>query len=240
MSEPSPAPTASSAPPGLQVADLVKEYPTRAEPLRVLDGVGLSLAAGESLAVMGPSGSGKSTLLNVLGTLERPTAGTVRLAGDDPFALDEAALAAFRAKRIGFVFQEHRLLPQLSVLENALLPALALGGAGAEITDRVRGLLERVGLGKRLSHRPAELSGGERQRTAIVRALANRPGLLLADEPTGNLDRKTAESVADLLRELHAEERSLLIVVTHSADLARRFPKRMEMADGKLREMAGV
>jgi len=221
---------------GLTVHNLAKTYPTRGEPLRILAEVNFALAPGESLVVMGPSGSGKSTLLNLVGTLERPDAGTISLDGTDPFTLSEPDLAVFRSKRIGFVFQEHHLLPQCSVLENALLPALAAGGVTPEIEKRVRDLLDRVGLGQRLEHRPAELSGGERQRTAIVRALANGPALLLADEPTGNLDRKTAESVAKLLIELHEAEKTVLIVVTHSPELARMLPRRMELLDGNLRD----
>jgi lipoprotein-releasing system ATP-binding protein len=225
------------AEPMLLVRGVAKDYPTRAEPLRVLAGVSLQLAAGESAAILGPSGCGKSTLLNILGTLERPTAGEVRLEGIDPFALAEPQLAEFRSRRIGFIFQDHHLLPQCSVLENALLPALAAGGADAAVEKRVRGLLDKVGLGGRLDHRPAELSGGERQRTAIVRALANQPRLLLADEPTGNLDRKTADGIAALLLDLHRQEQTVLIIVTHSADLARALPRRMELADGTLRDV---
>jgi lipoprotein-releasing system ATP-binding protein len=229
-----------TTPAGLAVNALVKEYPTRCAPLRILDGTELTLAPGESAAVIGPSGSGKSTLLNIVGTLERPTSGTVRIDGTDAFALPEPELAAFRSRRIGFVFQEHHLLPQLSVLENALLPALAATGAGpdAETEKRVRALLERVGLAGRLDHRPAELSGGERQRTAIVRALCNGPRVLLCDEPTGNLDRKTAESVAALLLELHKEQQTVMIVVTHSAELARALPRRMELSEGRLRDVS--
>ena len=228
-----------TTPAGLAVNALVKEYPTRSAPLRILDGTELALAPGESAAVIGPSGTGKSTLLNIVGTLERPTSGTVRIDGTDAFALPEPELAAFRSKRIGFVFQEHHLLPQLSVLENALLPALAATGAGpdAGTERRVRGLLERVGLAGRLDHRPAELSGGERQRTAIVRALCNGPRLLLCDEPTGNLDRRTAEAVAALLLELHKEQQTVMIVVTHSAELARALPRRMELSEGRLRDV---
>jgi lipoprotein-releasing system ATP-binding protein len=220
----------------LHVRGLTKEYPTRGEPLRVLAGVDLELGRGESIAVMGPSGSGKSTLLNIVGTLERPTAGEVRLAGIDPFALDESRLADFRSRAVGFIFQDHHLLPQCSALENALLPTLAAGGPDDDTVERVRGLLERVGLAGRLDHRPAELSGGERQRTAIVRALANRPTLLLADEPTGNLDRATAGAVAALLLELHAQERTILITVTHSPELAGMLPRRAELVEGRLRD----
>ncbi len=182
---------------------------------------------------MGPSGSGKSTLLHILGTLDTPTAGRVTLDGKDPFALGDRALAAFRSREIGFVFQDHCLLPQCSALENVLVPTLvAAAPAGHEA--RARELLARVGLGDRLDHRPAELSGGEKQRVALARALVLKPRLLLCDEPTGNLDGASAEAVADLLLELHAQERSVLIVVTHSGELAQRFPDRRRLVDGRL------
>jgi lipoprotein-releasing system ATP-binding protein len=219
---------------GLVVANVIKEYPTRAEPLVVLRGASLEVAAGENVAILGPSGSGKSTLLYILGTLERPTGGTISIDGRDPFALDEPALAAFRNSVIGFVFQDHHLLPQCSVLENVLVPTLAGGGATKDAVDRARGLLDRVGLAQRLEHRPAELSGGERQRVAIARAMINRPKLLLADEPTGNLDRTTAAAVAQLLLELPREEQTILVVVTHSLELAGMMGRRMEIDDGKL------
>jgi lipoprotein-releasing system ATP-binding protein len=188
---------------------------------------------------MGPSGSGKSTLLHILGTLDRPTSGTVTLDGQDPFALPERELADFRNRTVGFVFQDHHLLPQCSVLENVLVPTLAGrdGRAGAEAWARE--LLDRVGLLGRLAHRPAELSGGERQRVALARALVRKPRLLLADEPTGNLDRRTAQTVGGLLLELHQAQGTMLVVVTHSAELARAFPMRMEMADGALRPLEG-
>src|SRR5262245_17256943 len=220
--------------PSLTVEHLDKDYPTRAGPLPVLRDINLSLARGQAVAVMGPSGSGKSTLLHVLGTLDEPTRGAVRLEGVDPFALPEPQLADFRNRRIGFVFQDHHLLPQCSVLENVLIPTLVARDGRAEVQERARHLLERVGLGGRLDHRPAELSGGERQRVAVARALIHRPALLLADEPTGNLDRKTAAAVGELLLDLHRQENTILVVVTHSQELAGRLPKRMEMADGKL------
>jgi len=219
----------------LAVRDLSKDYPTRSGPLPILRGVNLALARGESLAVMGPSGSGKSTLLHVLGTLDRPTAGSVTLDGTDPFALPEADLAAFRNRRIGFVFQDHHLLPQCSVLENVLVPTLVSRGTDPVVTEGyARELLKRVGLADRLEHRPAELSGGERQRVAVARALVLKPLLLLADEPTGNLDRNTAQAVGELLLELHRQENTVLVIVTHSPELAKRFPRRAEMTDGTL------
>ncbi|HKD37754.1 MAG TPA: ABC transporter ATP-binding protein [Pirellulales bacterium] len=220
--------------PNLVVTDLTKQFPTRAESLEVLRGASLSLSAGENLAVLGPSGSGKSTLLHIIGTLDRPTSGTVRLDGEDPFVLDEPKLADFRSRRIGFVFQDHHLLPQCSVLENVLLPTIAHRRTSADDESRARALLDRVGLANRLDHRPAELSGGERQRVAVARALIRRPLLLLADEPTGNLDRTTAASVAKLLLELQEQERTMMITVTHSLELAGLFQKRMELDEGKL------
>jgi lipoprotein-releasing system ATP-binding protein len=223
----------------LQVRDLCKDYPTRSGPLSVLRGVSLDLDPGESLAVMGPSGSGKSTLLYILGTLEQPTSGTVRLADRDPFGLPERQLADFRNRHIGFVFQDHHLLPQCSVLENVLIPTLVARDDRATVEAWARELLDRVGLSGRLDHRPAELSGGERQRVAVARALIHRPVLLLADEPTGNLDRNTAQAVGQLLLDLHRQERNILVVVTHSADLARLFPRQAEMLDGTL-QPAGV
>lgn len=201
----------------------------------MLQAVNVSLDRGEALAVMGPSGSGKSTLLHILGTLDRPTVGTVTLDGTDPFTLPENQLASFRNRRIGFVFQDHHLLPQCSVLENVLVPTLiSKDTQPTEVEAYARQLLERVGLGERLDHRPAELSGGERQRVAVARALVLKPVLLLADEPTGNLDRKNAEAVGKLLIELHRQENSILVVVTHSSELARLFPRRAEINDGTL------
>ena len=219
----------------LVVDNVSKEYPTRGGTLSVLRGVSLKLDRGDAVAVMGPSGSGKSTLLHILGTLDRPTGGKVALDGTDPFALGEPELASFRNARIGFVFQDHHLLPQCSVLENVLIPTLVNKTASAKETEEyARQLLDRVGLGGRLDHRPAELSGGERQRVAVARALVLKPTLLLADEPTGNLDRANAHSVGELLMQLHQQERNVLVVVTHSAELAKLFPRRVEMNDGTL------
>jgi lipoprotein-releasing system ATP-binding protein len=221
----------------LVVENLRKEYPTRSGPLSVLAGVSLSAAPGEAVAVLGPSGSGKSTLLHILGTLDRPTAGTVKLDGQDPFALSDRELAAFRNRQIGFVFQDHHLLPQCSVLENVLIPTLVdRDTSAADAEKAARQLLDRVGLSRRLDHRPAELSGGERQRVAVARALVRRPALVLADEPTGNLDRTTAQAVGELLLALPREQYAILITVTHSLDLARSFPRRLEMADGVLKQ----
>ena len=221
------------------MADLVvdkirKEFPTPVEPLVVLREASFSLNAGENAAILGPSGSGKSTLLHIIGTLDQPTAGSIQLDGSDPFTLDEVGLARFRNQRIGFIFQDHHLLPQLSVLENALIPALAVGSPDAKTVDRARELLDRVGLGSRLTHRPAELSGGERQRVGVARALLNQPMLLLADEPTGNLDRTNAQMIGDLLLKLQQEEQARLVAVTHSSELAQLFQQRFEIDDGRL------
>lgn len=218
----------------LSVSDLHKSYPTPAEPLVVLRGITLSIAPGEALAIVGPSGSGKSTLLNILGTLDRPTSGTVRLGQVDPFALSARELSRFRSERIGFVFQDHHLLPQCTALENVLVARLAAGKVRTEDVQRGRDLLARVGLTQRLDHLPAELSGGERQRVAIARGLMNRPGLLLCDEPTGNLDSRNSAAIGQLLRAVASENESMLIVVTHSADLAASLPRQLRMQDGQL------
>lgn len=198
----------------------------------VLRGVDLAVAPGASLAISGPSGCGKSTLLNIIGTLDRPSAGKVSLAGRDLTALSEAELSDVRSRVIGFVFQLHHLLPQCSILENVLVPTLT-GRSPEGAPDRARKLLERVGLGARLGHRPGQLSGGECQRAAVVRALINRPQLLLADEPTGSLDRASAEALAQLLGELNREEGVALVLVTHSPDLARRAGRVLELRDGR-------
>jgi lipoprotein-releasing system ATP-binding protein len=218
---------------GLVATDVRKRYPGPEGDVTVLDGVSIARAPGESLCIMGPSGSGKSTLLAILGALETPTSGTVTLAGEDPQHLSERDLAAFRNRRVGFVFQDHCLLPQLSAIENVLVPTLA-APPDASASARARELLEAVGLGPRLQHRPAQLSGGERQRVALARALVMQPALLLCDEPTGNLDARSAETVGSLLLELHAKLRSVLVVVTHSAALADRFPERATLRDGRL------
>jgi lipoprotein-releasing system ATP-binding protein len=238
-------PSTAAAPPPVAARDLVKTFALGPTTLQVLAGVTLTLRAGETAAITGPSGSGKSTLLHILGTLERPTAGELRLAGEDPFALPERALARLRNERIGFVFQDHHLLPQYTVLENVLLPALAFGRVDAAREARGRGLLERVGLAARAAHRPAELSGGERQRAAIARALLLSPRLLLCDEPTGQLDARSATAIVDLLLELHldgglAGERtgatSALVVVTHNAAVAARLGRRFELREGRCYE----
>ncbi|HYO26012.1 MAG TPA: ABC transporter ATP-binding protein [Lacipirellulaceae bacterium] len=223
--------------PALVARSLAKSYPVTGGELAVLAEASLSLARGESCAVLGPSGSGKSTLLAILGTLERPTSGTFKLDGASPFDFNEAALAAFRSRHIGFVFQEHHLLPQCTVLENVLVPLLAEGSAGSAEVARATELVQRVGLGHRLNHRPAELSGGERQRAAVARALVRHPTLLLADEPTGNLDRTTAAAIVELLLEVQREHDAVLVAVTHSAALAERMQRRFEIDAGRLREI---
>ncbi|MCC7180348.1 MAG: ABC transporter ATP-binding protein [Acidobacteria bacterium] len=219
----------------LTLSSITKDYPTAAGPLRVLDGVSLTLATGEAAVITGPSGSGKSTLLYIAGGLERPTSGTVELDGTNPYALQADALARFRNREVGFVFQDHCLLPQLTVLENTLVPTL-VGDPDPEARDRARVLLTAVGLEPRAHHRPAELSGGEKQRAAIARALIRSPRLLVCDEPTGNLDSQTAETVADVLLRLQARQHTTLLVVTHSTALAGRFERRLAMAGGRLEE----
>lgn len=212
-----------------------KSYPTPRGELPILKGISLSLNRGDAVAIMGPSGSGKSTLLYILGVLDAPTSGTLTLDGQDPFALGEREQAAFRNRRIGFVFQDHSLLPQCSVLENVLAPTLVASSTeGANAPARARELLGQVGLSDRLEHRPGELSGGEKQRAAIARALIRDPQLILCDEPTGNLDRASADTVASLLIDLHRSRNTILVVVTHSAALAERFPLRYEMNGGTL------
>jgi lipoprotein-releasing system ATP-binding protein len=217
----------------LQANRLVKTYPSPAGSLTILADVSLTLDSAVAAAITGPSGSGKSTLLYVLGALEPPTSGTVTLDGQDPYALDAVSLAAFRNRQVGFVFQDHCLLPQCSVLENVLVPTLVVE-RDREAPASAMSLLDEVGLGARVDHRPAELSGGEKQRVAIARALIRQPRLLLCDEPTGNLDADTAVKVADLLIALQQQQRTMMIVVTHSEPLAARFAKRWRIDHGKL------
>lgn len=220
----------------LIVQDLCKEFETTAERLSVLQNVQLRMTQGDDISIVGPSGSGKSTLLYILGTLDHPTSGSVELDGVNPFSLSNQELAKFRNKSVGFVFQDHHLLPQLSVIENVLLPAVALGTPAQAEVDRARELLEAVGLADRSQHLPSEISGGERQRAAVARALLNRPRLLLADEPTGNLDAQASQIVAELLYELPKREGAMLIVVTHSQQVADQASKRMRLESKKLVE----
>lgn len=218
----------------LEVRSLSKEYPTPAGQLRVLSEVTLSLSAGDSASIVGPSGSGKSTLLYILGALEPPTSGTVQLSGRNPFELDDKALAAFRNGQVGFVFQDHHLLPQCSVLENVLIPTLIAPDEDSKKQRRALDLLDQVGLGPRIHHRPYELSGGEKQRAALARALIRQPRLVLCDEPTGNLDHESTEAVASLLLELHRGQETILIVVTHNLDLASKFNLKYRLNDTRL------
>jgi lipoprotein-releasing system ATP-binding protein len=220
----------------LTVTGVTKRYPTPRGALTVLADVSLSLQSGDAAAITGPSGSGKSSLLYILGALEPPSEGSVQLDGRDPFALAPDALAEFRNREIGFVFQDHCLLPQCSVLENVLVPTLVGRGddRASGYRDLATMLIDQVGLTGRLDHRPAELSGGEKQRVAIARALIRQPRLVLCDEPTGNLDPSSASAVASLLLDLHARLRNILIVVTHSDRLAARFPIQFEINDGCL------
>ena len=223
--------------PLLELVDVSKQYEGPAAAPPVLNGVSLTVAAGESLAIVGPSGCGKSTLLNLIGALDRPTSGRVLLHGNDLASLDDKHLALVRNREIGFVFQLHHLLPQCTVLENVLVPTLVAGAMspGETPEQRAKRLLDRVGLADRADYFPGQLSGGERQRAAVVRALINAPNLLLADEPTGSLDRASAENLAALLVELNREEKVTLILVTHALDLAAKMARVMELRDGELR-----
>lgn len=213
---------------------LSKDFTGAAGQLSILRNVDLSLNRGDALAVTGPSGSGKSTLLYIVGMLDELTAGNIEVLGSDPTSMSESELAKFRNEHLGFIFQDHHLLPQCTVLENVLIPLLAGKGVDDADEKRAQELLTRVGLADRVTHRPAQLSGGERQRVAVCRALINQPEILLADEPTGNLDHTTADAVGDLLLELSREQNVLLICVTHCTELARRFPQHMELRAGRL------
>ena len=218
----------------LTVDHLTKSFPTANHSLQVLQDVSLALGSGDSVAVVGPSGSGKSTLLQILGTLDRPDSGSVAIDGQNPFTLDDGELAKFRNQKIGFIFQDHHLLPQLTVIENVLVPTLAVGKPSGEELEHAKGLIDAVGLGDRLGHLPSELSGGERERVAIARALMMKPSLILADEPTGNLDRKTADQVTSVLLNLQQTSGAILIAVTHSDALAAAMGQRKELIDGRL------
>ncbi len=222
--------------PLLNVENLTREFISSesGEPLRVLRGLSLEVARGESIAIVGSSGCGKSTLLNLIGTLDEPTNGTLTFDGRDLSQLNAEELALLRNCEMGFIFQSHHLLPQCSVMENVLVPTIAHRTSSASDEERGRRLLERVGLGERLSHRPSQLSGGERQRVAVVRALINEPQLLLADEPTGALDEDTADKLGQLLVELNREENVTLITVTHSPSLADRMDRTVKLSDGQI------
>ena len=224
----------------LELAAVTKSYtsPDGVNPVPVLNHVSLTVARGESVAIVGPSGSGKSTLLQIIGSLDRPTSGRVSLGGRDLSELDDRQLASVRNRQIGFVFQSHYLLPQCTVLENVLVPTLVCEDLAlrASAPERAGRLLQRVGLGERMNHRPGQLSGGERQRVAVVRALINKPELLLADEPTGSLDHASAQSLGQLLTDLNREQGVTVIAVTHALELAKRMGRMMRLEDGKLVE----
>lgn len=220
--------------PELLLTGITKTFSTPAGDLNILSGVDLSMRTGDAVAIVGPSGSGKSTLLYIIGLLDTPSSGSMVIHREEPLQFSPAQQAQYRSSRMGFIFQDHHLLPQCTVLENVLLPAMAAGGIGDAQQARARRLLERVGLRDRMDHAPSQLSGGERQRVAVCRALINEPGLLLADEPTGNLDRRTAETIGTLLLEMAQEEQTMLICVTHSQELAARMPRCCELVDGKL------
>lgn len=221
----------------LKLTEIYKNYQTETNRVEVLKNINLEMKTGEALAITGPSGCGKSTLLHIIGTLDTPTSGEIEINGQDPTLFTEPELAQFRNSQIGFVFQDHHLLPQYNVLENVLMPTFAFKNEQVDKQQRATELLEQVGLAERLEHRPAELSGGERQRVAIARALINKPDVLLCDEPTGNLDGKTADSVADLFFELHEKEKTILIVVTHNPELAKRFARRIQLQEGTCVEL---
>lgn len=218
----------------LKVEHVRKSYPTVDQPLEVLSDVSLELTGGRSAAIVGPSGSGKTTLLQILGTLDSPDSGSVLIDGKDPFSLSDQQRAGFRNHTIGFIFQDHHLLPQLSVMENVLIPTLAGGRPSDDDIARATSLIDEVGLSPRSTHLPGELSGGERERVAIARALLMRPTLILADEPTGNLDSRTAADITKLLLRLQADENAVLVTVTHSQTLADAMDQRFELVDGKL------
>lgn len=222
----------------LDVRNVSKAYPTARGPLRILTDVSLALDRGAAASIVGPSGSGKSTLLYIVGALEPPTDGSVTLEGTDPFTLDDVELSGFRNSKVGFVFQDHLLLPQCTVLENVLVPTL-VNEPDAAVGERAEALLKEVGLADRMDHRPSELSGGERQRVALARALIQEPPLVLCDEPTGNLDRDSAATVTDLLFKLHEQQESVLLIVTHNQELAARCPTRYRLDNQRLTPAGG-
>jgi lipoprotein-releasing system ATP-binding protein len=217
-----------------EIRNLYKSYGQGAGKVEVLKGIALTIDEMDTIALVGASGAGKSTLLHIMGALERPTSGEIMFKGKDIFQLNDSLLASFRNRSIGFVFQFHHLLPEFSALENVMMPALIGGMKGDEAKDLASELLEDVGIGHRLSHKPGELSGGEQQRVAIARALVLSPPLLLADEPTGNLDTKTGEEVHELLAEIHEKKGITLVIVTHNESLAARMKKIVRLVDGQI------
>jgi lipoprotein-releasing system ATP-binding protein len=224
----------SSQVPIIELHDITKSFRSGPTTLQILERISFSLSLGQSMSIVGPSGSGKSTLLQIIGTLDRPDSGTIRIADKNPLDLSEVQLAAFRNRHIGFVFQDHHLLPQLTVLENILIPALAIGTPDPARVDRARSLCDTLGLADRTTHRPGQLSGGQRERVAIARALVMEPSIILADEPTGNLDSKTSAQVIELLADLPKSQNAILIAVTHSRELAGAMDQSWSLADGRL------
>lgn len=222
----------------IEMIGLQKSYPLGSRSVDVLRGLDATIEAGDRVAVVGTSGAGKSTLLHILGTLDSPTSGVVRIDGVDVQTLSQKQLAHFRNQTIGFVFQFHYLLPEFTALENVCMPAMIAGHNRTDATVYAKSLLERVGLEARMDHRPGELSGGEQQRVALARALMMRPRLLLADEPTGNLDTQTGNAIHELMVELNQERGMTMVVVTHNEDLANRLPRRFHMQDGRLLDVA--
>jgi lipoprotein-releasing system ATP-binding protein len=227
----------TSQDPNVELREVTKSFRSGPTKLQILEGISFSLSSGQSMSIVGPSGSGKSTLLQIIGTLDRPDSGTIRIAGENPLDLSEVELAAFRNRHIGFIFQDHHLLPQLTVLENVLIPALAVGTPNEASIDRARSLCETLGLADRITHRPGQLSGGQRERVAIARALVMEPSIILADEPTGNLDSKTAAQVIELLAQLPKSQNAVLIAVTHSHELASAMDQSWSLADGRLTDL---
>ncbi|MEI6667301.1 MAG: ABC transporter ATP-binding protein [Acidobacteriota bacterium] len=221
----------------LEVRGLSKQYQSASGPIQVMSDVNLTLTDGDAVSIVGPSGSGKSTLLYAIGGIEPPSSGTVTLDGTNPFLLDDTGLAAFRNRQVGFVFQDHHLMPQCTVLENVLLPTLLTPDSEGAALGRATDLIDRVGLGPRRQHRPHQLSGGEKQRVAVARSLMRRPRLILCDEPTGNLDGDSAEAVVALLLELHREQANMLVVVTHNLELAQRFGRRFRLSGANLQPL---
>ncbi|MBI2413713.1 MAG: ABC transporter ATP-binding protein [Deltaproteobacteria bacterium] len=220
----------------ITIKGLSKTYGGAAKKVEVLKSIDLSIKKGETVAIVGASGVGKSTLLNIMGALDKPSSGEVFYKNEPLFKYDDKKLAAFRNRFIGFVFQFHHLLPEFTALENVMLPALIGGAKPIEAKAKAEGLLKEVGLGERLNHKPGELSGGEQQRAAIVRALVQNPDVLLADEPTGNLDTRTGEEVFEILLELNASRSTTMVIVTHNERLAGRLTRRLKMVDGNIRE----